>query len=293
LILKGASSCHNLPELPHPDGRKTREHLQSSPPTPQVNAMLQDLPVWLAHFRSQAAHPRQVPTTLDDTLTARERRLIGASIATFQLGESSDGAQLRAAVRRHCAAQADHPFVEIFDLFIAEEQRHARLLGEFMQDHEILEIRHAVTDRAFRRLRHLGGLESRLRLLITAEIIGIVYYRALEVVTDCRRLQILCRTLVADELVHVAFESQVLLALRTRRPGLAKLLSAGEQCLLTAASLAVWLTHRRVLKSAGYGPLLFLRDCRSQYAFYLKWPPALRRSRSGHRDAPPLSPHGS
>ena len=74
---------------------------------------------------------------------------------------------------------------------------------------------------------------------------------------------------------------------------MAKLLAGWEQCLLGAAALAVWLTHRRVLKSAGYGPLLFLRDCRSQYAFYLKWPTALRRSRSGHRDAPPLSPHGS
>ncbi|MEJ0007632.1 MAG: hypothetical protein WDM77_15020 [Steroidobacteraceae bacterium] len=38
----------------------------------------------------------------------------------------------------------------------------------------------------------------------------------------------------------------------------------------------VWATHHRVLKSAGYGPLLFLRDCRSQYAFYLQWPPARR-----------------
>jgi hypothetical protein len=255
--------------------------------------MLQDLPVWLAHFRSQAAHPRQVPATLDDTLSGRERRLIAASIATFQLGESSDGAQLRAAVRRHCDAQTQHPFVEIFELFIAEEHRHARLLGEFMQDHEIPEISSAVSDRAFRLLRHRGGLESRLRLLLTAGIIGIVYYRALEVVTDCRRLQILCRTLVADELVHVAFESQLLLALRMHRPGIAKLLAGWEQCLLGAAALAVWLTHRRVLKSAGYGPLLFLRDCRSQYAFYLKWPPAQRRRRSRPPPARPLSPYGT
>ena len=242
--------------------------------------MLQDLPVWLAHFRSQAAHPRQVPTTLDDTLSGRERRLIEASIATFQLGESSDGAQLRRAVDRHCPDPQSPALVEIFDLFIAEEQRHARLLGEFMQDHEIGLRERALTDQAFRRLRRLGGLEARLRLLLTAEIIGIVFYRALEVVTDCRRLQILCRTLVADELVHVAFESQLLLAMKGRRSGLAKLLlCAWEQGVLSAAALVVWATHRPVLKSAGYGPLLFLRDCRSQYAFYLKWPPAPRASR--------------
>ncbi len=264
-----------------------------NPPPPQVIIMLRDLPIWLAHFRSQAAHPRRVPTTLDDTLTGRERRLIGDSIATFQLGESSDGEQLRQCVRRFCDSRTDHSLEEVFDLFIAEEQRHARLLGEFMQDHEIPEIEQAITDQAFRGLRHLGGLEARLRILVTAEIIGIVYYRSLEVVTDCRRLQILCRTLVADELVHVAFESQLLLALKAPRSGIAKwLLGAWEHSLLTAASLAVWTTHRRVLKSAGYGPVLFLRDCHSQYAFYLKWPPALRLVRRRHQ-ARPLSPDGT
>jgi hypothetical protein len=255
--------------------------------------MLQDLPVWLAHFRSQAAHPRQVPTTLDDRLSARERRLIEAAIATFQLGESSDGAHLRGAVRAHCPGPESHALVEIMDLFIAEEQRHARLLADFMQDHEIALRAHAVTDGVFRRLRRCGGLAARLRMLVTAEIIGIVFYRALEVVTDCRRLQILCRTLVADELVHVAFESQLLLAMKSGRPALTRLLlGAWEQWVLAGAALAVWVTQRRVLKCAGYGPLLFLRDCRSQYAFYLKWPPALRthRRQSGAR---PLSPHGT
>jgi hypothetical protein len=255
--------------------------------------MLQDLPVWLAHFRSQAAHPRQVPSTLDDTLTARERRLIAASIATFQLGESSPGVHLRGAVRSHCQAPADQPFVEIFDLFIAEEQRHARLLGEFMQDHEIAPREAALTDQTFRALRRAGGLAARIRVLVTAEIIGIVYYRALEVVTDCRRLQILCRTLVADELVHVAFESQLLLALRSNKSGISKLVAQScDECLLIAAGAMVWVTHRRVLKAAGYGPLLFLRDCRSQYAFYLKWPPALRSVRRPHA-ARPLSRHGT
>jgi hypothetical protein len=255
--------------------------------------MLQDLPVWLAHFRSQAAHPRQVPATLDDSLTARERRLIARSIATFQLGESSPGLHLRQAVARYCGSQQDQSCVEIFELFIAEEQRHASLLGQFMQDHEIAPRPSAWTDGAFRTLRRLGGLEARLQILLTAEIIGIVYYRALEVVTECRRLRILCRTLVADELAHVAFESQLLLGMQRGRNGAAKLIGAlWERSLLSAAALVVWMTHRRVLKSAGYGPLLFVRDCRSQYAFYLQWPP-VPRSSGRQRSGRPLSPRGS
>ncbi len=252
--------------------------------------MLQDLPVWLVHFRSHAAHPRQIPATLDDSLSLRERRLIGASIATFQLGASSDGAHLRRAVRQHCRAPQDQALVEIFELFIAETQRHASLLGEFMQDHEIPQREGAVTDAALRAGRHLGGLAARLRILVIAQLIGIVYYRALEMVTDCRRLQILCRTLVADELAHVAFESQLLLALKGRS-GLAKWLGGTwEQCLLTGAALTVWATHRRVLKCAGYGPWLFLRDCRGQYAFYLMWPPAPRRGRQPRGQRPLSSP---
>jgi len=253
--------------------------------------MLQDLPVWLAHFRSQAAHPRQVPTTLDDTLSARERRLIAHSIATFQLGEGSEGARLRDAVRRHCARPEDQALVEIFDLFIAEQQRHARLLGEFMEDHEIPGRTRALSERLFRFLRRCGGLEARLRTLLTAELVGIVFYRSLEVVSDCRRLQILCRTLVADELVHVALESQLLLAMRSRRSALVRGLLGGlEYAGVTAAALLVWLTHRRVLAAAGYGPFLFVRDCRSEYAFYLRWPPTANR---GARMTRPLSPHGS
>ncbi len=97
---------------------------------------------------------------------------------------------------------------------------------------------------------------------------------------------------MADELVHVAFGSQLLLAMKSRRTGMArKLAGVWEQCLLAGAALVVWAAHHRVLKSAGYGPLLFLRDCRSQYAFYLQWPPA-RRTRQ-RRASQPLSPHGT
>jgi len=180
--------------------------------------------------------------------------------------------------------------MEIFELLIAEAQRHAGLLGEFMQDHEIPMRAGAATDRIFRELRRLGGLTARLRMLLIAQIIGVVYYRALEGVTDCRRLQILCRALAADELAHVAFESRLLLTMRGARAGASRRLAgAWDQCILTAASLVVWITHRRVLKCAGYGPLLFLRDCHSQYAFNLKWPPTPRRCRHPER---PLSPHG-
>jgi hypothetical protein len=106
---------------------------------------------------------------------------------------------------------------------------------------------------------------------MSAELIGTVYYRALESATNCRRLQVLCRTLVADELAHVGFESQLLLALRARRGAASRAMTRALHLIFFAGTAAVvWLTHRSVLRSAGHGARGFLRACLAQYAFYLE-----------------------
>jgi hypothetical protein len=123
----------------------------------------------------------------------------------------------------------------------------------------------------FRLVRRLAGLELYLYVLISAELIGIVYYRALEAATDCRRLMVLCRVLVSDELVHVGFESQLLLALRADRvTPVQALMRLGHRSLLASTACVVWFTHRSVLRQGGYSMRSFLRACRSQYAFYME-----------------------
>jgi len=200
----------------------------------------EDLKIWLNHFEHHALHPGRVPHGLSDVLRPGELRLIASSIATFQLGEQSEGRTfLRAAERFARARQIPH-LVRIIELFIREEQRHASLLQAFMQDHRVPLKRTDWTDRVFRHIRRLAGLQLYLSVLISAELIGNVYYRALESVTDCERLQVLCRTIVSDELAHVGFESQLLL------------------------------THRSVLRRAGHNARSFLRSCRAQYDFYLE-----------------------
>jgi hypothetical protein len=161
--------------------------------------------------------------------------------------------------------------VRIVELFIREEQRHAALLRSFMEDHGIpLESRHW-TDRVFRRLRRLAGLELYMCVLISAELTGNVYYRVLASATGCQRLRVLCRTLVADELVHVAFESQLLIALRAGRPAWVRaLMRSTHRAFFAATASVVWLTHRALLRHAGYDARTFLRLCLAQYAFYLE-----------------------
>ena len=230
-----------------------------------------DMRIWLSHFEYHAERPRGIPPTLADVLKPEERRLIASSIATFQLGEQSEGGTLVRAADRFARAEQIPSLVRIVELFIREEQRHAALLRCFMEDHQIPLKSHDWTDHVFRRLRRLAGFELYLYVLITAELIGNVYYRALERATGCQRLKVLCRTLVAEELVHVAFESQLLLALRAARPSRARmLLRSIHRAFFVGTAGVVWLTHRSLLRPSGYDGRTFLRLCLAQYDFYLE-----------------------
>jgi rubrerythrin len=229
-----------------------------------------DFEIWLNHFEHHSAHARCVPREPAGRLTLGDRQHIASSIATFQLGEQSDGHGLREAARRFASACASPAVERIFELLIREEQRHAALLLDYMQEHRIPPKRTDWTDRSFRRLRRLAGLELYLQVLISAELTGIVYYRALEAATTCPRLKALCRILVCDELAHVGFESQLLLAMRGCRAAPQRtLLRWAHRAFFLGTASVVYSTHRALLRRAGYGARRFLRACLSGYAFYL------------------------
>jgi rubrerythrin len=236
--------------------------------------MLANLRVWLNHFEYHAEQPRGAPGGALNALRPEERQLIARSIATFQLGEQSDGTGLLRAAYRFAAAHGDELLPRITELFIREEQRHARLLREFMEEHGIRARCRHWTDAIFRRLRRLAGFELYLHVLITAELIGNVYYHALESVTGCQRLKVLCRTLIADELAHVGYESELILELRAQRPAaLRAFIRLAHRAFFCSAACAVWISHRAVLQRAGHTAAGFLRTCLTQYEFHLE-PPA-------------------
>jgi len=246
--------------------------------------MFRDLEIWLNHFEYHAQHPRCVPAGLSDVLKPEERRLIARSIATFQLGEQSEGNALLFTAWRFAKKRDATPLIRILELFIREQQRHAALLHKFMEDHGLPRKHADWTDFVFCCLRRLGGLEFRLYVFITAELIASVFYRALETATGCQRLKVLCRTLVADELAHVGLESQLLLTLRARRwPVVRGSLRLLHRVFFVSTACVVYITHRALLRSVGYNIGRFVRVCLEQYAFYLEPPVSCRES--GQRQA--------
>ena len=232
--------------------------------------MLSDLPVWLNHFEYHAQQPRMIARETSNVLTLKERRAIARSLAAFQRGEESAGERLLERARDFATRRSAPQIVSVVALLIAEEQRHARMLGEFLDGHGLPRKRRDFLDCVFRGARHLGGFELAIHVLLAAELVGIVYYRSLESATRCRHLQALCRLMLADEHAHVGFESAVVLALRAQRSralrGLQRMLYGA---FFFTTVLAVWLAHRSVLSRAGHGLSSFARACRAQYDFYL------------------------
>lgn len=230
-----------------------------------------DFEIWLNHFEHHAQRARGVRPGISDLLMPDERRLIASSIANLQLGKQSEGRTLLQAAQRFAGPSRISALVRIVELLIREEQRQAALLRAFMEEHRIALKKTHWSDRVFGRLGRLAGLELCFYVLISAGLIRIVYFRALEAVTDCQRLVVLCRSLVSDELAHVGFESQLLLALRAGRAApLQKLVRLAHRAFVASAASVVWFKHWSVLRRAGYGLRSFLRLCLSQYAFYLE-----------------------
>ncbi len=208
---------------------------------------------WLAHFLRNRDNLGAIPWTVASTIRPHEYAAIATSIAEFQLGESSEGRHLREYAAEYSRRSGDSDYVRAVGLFIAEENRHARTLGRFMDLAGIPRKRHTLVDRAFRQLRRLAGIELAISVLLTAEIIAQVYYRALRDATGCRILRAICRQILQDERVHVQFQAERLAILRYRR-SMASLMIRDvlHRMLMTGAILVVWCNHAKVFRHGGY-----------------------------------------
>lgn len=219
---------------------------------------------WLNHFRANRSKAsKEVP---GDMLTEMEKRLIGRSIAAFQLGEYSEGKGLMRAAGAYARKIGDDRLVEITKLFILEEQRHAGLLLAFMNRYGIPQLKRHWADGVFRRLRKDVGLEVSTTVLITAEIISLVYYRALRASTGSVRLQTICDEILEDEAAHVRYGSGLIGRMRAgrSRPG-RRFSELVHEILFAGTVLVVYVGHVRVLTAGGYGFGSYWRACWSEF----------------------------
>jgi hypothetical protein len=216
------------------------------------HAVLGASAAWVEHFQRSLSRPDIVERGLPNQLTSAEVEAIAASMAEFQLGESSEGRNLISAACRYAKVSGDYDYVCALRLFIAEENRHAQELGRFLDSVGIPRVSASWPDTVFRFLRRRAGLELSIVVLVTAEIIAKVYYAALRDATGSPVLRRLCEQILRDERHHVIFQSQRVALLRANRSRLSvRIRVALHRFLLAGTCVVVWRKHGRAMRAGG------------------------------------------
>src|SRR5258706_9061758 len=222
---------------------------------------------WRIYYEENASLLLEIPWQIGREVTDEERKAITTSVQDFQAGESSEGRHLFQYSKAYAEQTGDYEYIEAIRLFIAEEQRHARDLTHFLQINEIPLVKTTFTDGVFRRLRQiLGNLEISIAVLVTAEIIAIVYYTALRDATNSQVLQTLCKQILQDEVRHVEFQAEQLGKLRAKRHWLLLAATNGlQRFLFWGTGFVVWLFHGRVFRKSGYSFTRFWKYCWGEF----------------------------
>ena len=172
---------------------------------------------WCAHFRHNCTILLQIPWERGAELTPTEAAILIPSLQDIQLCESSEGVHSRQTAVRYGEKIGDSHYGEAVRLFFAEENRHSAYIARFLALANTPTIQHSWTDFWFRRFRRLMGLEMLLVVLLTAEVIGKAYYRAIYAASQSAVLRRISAQLQRDEKMHILFHIERLEMIRRQR----------------------------------------------------------------------------
>jgi hypothetical protein len=221
-------------------------------PAPLIHHQPSSSGDWLRYFKSNAGEA-SLPWSDPYRLTAAERAAAVDSIRQFQLGESGKGRRLLDRAARFAAERGQPEYVHALRLFVKEEQRHSRMLGRFLELHDMRTIDRHWVDNTFRYLRGLAGLELRMRVLATAEVLAMPYYQALREATASPLLRAICGRILEEEAMHLRFQAFTFRLMQSERPLILKCLTgAANRILFAGAAAVLWREHRAVFRAAGY-----------------------------------------
>jgi hypothetical protein len=209
-----------------------------------------DTQAWLEYFTiNENRATAHVPARLD--VPEHLRDPLVHALRLFQAGETGEGRIVHESRR---AVPRDRAFQESMRLYIAEEGRHARELGQLVR---ALHGGAAVTPpgdaRAFTFARRALGYWPKMAILTAAEVVGIVFYDLLAERIPCAELASVVATISSEERAHLALQRDTFEALAARAPAgaprAATALLATGLVAATVTSVAVFAVEIRDLLS--------------------------------------------
>ena len=213
---------------------------------------------WLNYFEHNREHRHPIPWRDQINIAAQVVKPFIRSLQRFQIGESGEGRHLRAAAN----TTGDLAYIKAIDLFIREEQEHARLMAEILKRLNAPLLTSHWSDGCFILLRRLFRLNEELMVLLTPEIIARRYFRVLHDRIDDAVVKAVCAQILHDEESHVAFHVDYLRGAFAKLSVPARaLLRSGWRVLFRLSVLVVLLDHRSLLKALGISTTSFWWDC--------------------------------
>lgn len=220
---------------------------------------------WLTHFSNRPQ--LGLDQFKEERISRQEFGRIGYSIAQFQRGESSEAKDYLEKSRWFSEESGQADFLEVSRLFVKEENYHSHLLDTFMAQMGIERLSESWADDVFRWVRSWGDIGWCSRVLLTAEILAQVYYPALREATSSRMLHTICDRIIADEDLHILFQTERIAFVLQHRSNLSRMVqSLAGWGLFWGTAVVVWFEHRCVLASS-FSFLDYLKESFGRYQF--------------------------
>jgi hypothetical protein len=210
---------------------------------------------WLGYFEGNARPDHGPASSLADEVPAALRSSLAISLGRFQLGVSAGG-RIHEEITTYPDATLDAPTRRSVQLYIEEEWRHSRELALIIRAlGGQLQTAHW-TNGAFTACRRILGLRTKMMTLAIAEVIGIVYYRALASGIGSPALAESLRRIANEESRHLDFQAAffdraIVLTPAPLRLPYRWLLFGLMLAIVGAALLVLLVDHGRTLHRAG------------------------------------------
>jgi hypothetical protein len=213
---------------------------------------------WLKYFEHNRVNRARVHFAECVSFPAQLREPLIRSLQRFQIGETGEGKHLR----RFAATLRDPAYEQCIDLFIKEEQSHARILAEMIATLDGTLLTWHWTDLAFIALRRTLGLKTEIFILLIAEIVGKCFYLACARAVPNQRMATAFSLIVVDEIAHLEFHCEFLELRLRKMPEAARYFVywCWAAIFYAACLVFVW-DHRLALDALNMTPRGFLAEC--------------------------------
>ena len=218
---------------------------------------------WIQHYETN--------TRLNDTmklpaepcvLPEAVRAPIARSLAVFQLGESGGGTRLKRYAKVIAPLTQFTGYQRAIDLFIAEEQSHAALLGRLITHLKQPPLQKQWTNSIFRWARNLVNLEFNIQILLTAELVAEVYFGLLYLRCADPAVKQVSHKLLRDEMKHLEFQRQFLAErLQGFTPAARRVWFVQFSLIHRFVAFVVSWDHRTCLRAVHVSPAAFRARC--------------------------------